>query len=627
MQPRPEWLRKRLADAPKKPGCYLMKDERGAVVYVGKANNLKARLAQYFAPNPGDTRFFVRLLGDTLGAIELIVASNPKEALLLENQLIKRYKPRFNVKLKDDKSFLKIRIRRADSKQPFPRLEVVRKRSGDSADYFGPYDSASAIRNTVRVINRHFQLRTCSDVEFRNRTRPCLEHQIGRCPAPCVLPVSTESYAESLHDVRLFLSGRSKTLIARLRDKMNKAASETAYELAAHYRDQLTAIERSLVPQRVQLKQRQDIDVLGLARNGEKIIIQMLQLRAGTLLGSRSFPIQSECDDIDVVEDFLGAYYNGQRPVPDLVLTAIELPEAALWSELLGETRGKRVHLYSPQRGDKKHLVELASDNASESLKAANETEEEKLNMLQDLQRRLGLKNFPERIECYDISNIQGTDPVGSLVCALSGSLATSETRRFKVRTLDYPNDFQMMYEVLSRRFRHSTGLEEEKLPDLLLVDGGKGQLNIAVEVLRELGLHDIDVASLAKSRVLEASSQARPSSADPSRSRERVFRPGRKNPVLLRPNSSTLHLLQRLRDEAHRVAISHHRIRRTKRTLGSELDAIDGVGPSRRRALLSHLGSLKAIRGATVNELAACPGISAALAARIHKRFNPSET
>ena len=612
----PEWLSERLASCPRAPGCYLMKAADGEIVYVGKAADLKARLSQYFSPTPGDTRFFVGLLDRVLGSIELIIASNEKEALLLENQLIKQHQPRFNVKLKDDKNFLNIRIGKMGRHHAYPRLDVVRSRKKDSADYFGPYDSATALRNTLRVINRHFQLRTCRDTEFRNRTRPCLEHQIGRCPAPCVLPVPMEDYEESLQDVRMFLGGRSKALIDRLRAKMRGASAELEFELAGHYRDQMAAIERSLVPQRVRLKQETDIDAIGLFREGAKLVVQVLKLRAGTLMGSRGFQMEMELDDEEVVEDFLTAYYDGTRPLPDSVLVPVELADAEVWSELLSEARGKRVQVHRPLRGDKSKLVELAGENARETLRARLRSRDDALTTLQRLQDRLGLKNFPQRIECYDISNIQGTNPTGSMVVTIEGALAKPEYRHFKVRSLEEPNDFQMMYEVLSRRFKR--GLAEGNLPDLILIDGGKGQLNIATEVMRELGIVDVDVASLAKSRVQEETAAGVPTSADPTRSRERVFRPGRKNPILLRPNSNELFLLQRLRDEAHRFAITFHKRLRAKRTLTSELDAIEGIGPARRQALLTHFGSLKRVKEASVGELAGAPGISAGLAERI---------
>jgi len=623
MRELPDWLVERLETAPRKPGVYIMKDRVDEVVYVGKAQDLKARLAQYFAPTPGDTRFFVGLLEHVLGAIELIVANNVKEALLLENELIKRYQPRFNVKLKDDKNFLTLRL---GKEHAWPRLEVVRRRKKDDADYFGPYHSATAIRNTLRVINRHFQLRTCRDSELKNRARPCLEHQIGRCPAPCVLAVPREAYQESLADVKLFLSGRGDNLKRRLAGKMQAASEALEFELAARYRDQLQAIERSLAPQTVLLGDESDLDALGLYREGAELVVQTLHVRGGVIASSRGYRMtKNELPDDEVLDGFLSAYYDGTRPLPDVVLLPVALPEAETWGELLSEARGRKVELRHPQRGDKRRLVEMAIENARTTFTEKKRDRDSALETLARLQGKLGLDALPRRIECYDISNIQGTNPVGSMVVATDGVMDKKAYRHFKIRGEARPNDFAMMLEVLSRRFRDASAAEDgDSYPDLLLIDGGKGQLNIAVEVLKTLGITDIEVASLAKSRVLDEEGHVardpkeRPSSDEIERSPERVFRPGRKNPVVLRQNSNELFLLQRLRDEAHRFAITHHKKLRHKSTLTSELDAIPGVGPARRRELLRHFGSLKKVREADAEALAGCPGVSRALAERI---------
>lgn len=616
----PDWLQERLEKTPRSPGCYLMRDRAGDIVYIGKAKDLRARLSQYFVPNPGDTRFFVSLLDRVLGDIEVIVTRNAKEALVLENALIKREKPRFNYKLRDDKTYLSLRLGR---EHPWPRLEVVRRRRDDGADYFGPYDSATAIRRTLRVVNRHFLLRTCRDAEFRNRSRPCLEHQIGRCPAPCVLPVDRAAYEESLEEVRLFLRGRGEDLAKRLRGRMAAAAEALDFELAAHYRDQIDAIERSLAPQSIHLPGREDIDVIGLHREGADGVLQVLEVRGGVLLSSRSHAVKGVAlPDGDLVEDLLAARYDGRAPIPDLVLVPVPLDEIETWSELLTEARGRSVEVRLPERGDKKRLLEMANANAKESWESRVRSKDDALATLERLQRKLGLERPPTRIECFDISNIQGTDPVGSMVVAIDGEIAPREYRHFKVRGPDTPDDYRMMYEVLSRRFRR--GLAEEELPDLLVVDGGKGQLGVAEAVLEDLGVSGVELAGLAKSRLLDEDGYVakgrprRPSGRDPERSPERVFRPGRKNPIVLPPHTNELHLLQRLRDEAHRFAITHHRKRRGKRTISTALDAIPGIGPARRKALLARFGSVEAIRRAGAEEIAAVPGVGRALAERI---------
>ena len=602
-----------------------MKDRSGEIVYVGKAKDLRARLGQYFAPNTGDTRFFVGLLDRVLGAIDVIVTGNPKEALVLENELIKRHQPRFNVKLRDDKTFLCLKI---SPKHTWPRVEVVRSRNRrpDGATYFGPYESASSIRNTLRVVNRHFGLRTCTDSEFRNRSRPCLEHQIGRCPGPCVLPVDRWAYEESVADVKLFLQGRSDKLVKRLRKKMKLSAGTLEFELAAHYRDQIAAIERSLVKQSVDLKHRKDIDAVALYREGATGVAQVLEVRRGVLMASHAYPLKGvELPDADVIEDLLSARYE-TRAIPDVILTPVALPDADIWEEILSEERGRKVSVTHPQRGTLRKLLDMAVKNAHDAFVSKVKSETDSLETLQRIQHKLGLRNVPARIECYDISNISGTDPVGSMVVALDGEIAPRAYRNFKVRTKDTPDDYAMMKEVLSRRFKR--GADTEDMPDLVLIDGGKGQLGVATAVLEELGLHDVETAGLAKQRILDTDGHVqrnpkgqgrRPSSDTPARSSERVFRPGRKNPVILRPNSNELHLLVRLRDEAHRFAITHHRKRRSKRTLTTVLDHIEGVGPARRKALLKHFGSLSKVRVASVEDLAGCKGISGGLAERIH--------
>jgi len=617
----PEWLEHTLATTPRKPGCYLMKDRAGDIVYVGKAQDLRARLGQYFQSGTSDTRFFVGLLDRVLGSIDIIVAQNTKEALLLENELIKRHQPRFNVKLKDDKNFLNIRI---GKEHAFARLQVVRKRKKDGADYFGPYHSATAIRATLKVINRHFQLRTCRDSDFARRTRPCLEHQIGRCPAPCVLPVPKEDYQRHVDDVRLFLQGRADALSTRLRAKMSAASESLEFELAARYRDQLDAIERSLTPQKVVLSEALDIDAIGLYREGERVFVQVLRITSGVLIGSNSYPVKKTLlPDDEVIDGFLGAYYDGSHPVPELVLSPVEIAETEVWAEILSEARGKKVEVRNPQRGDKMRLVELANENAKTAFLQSRKSADDAQQVLEGLRERLHLTKLPRRIECYDISNIQGTNPVGSLVVALEGHMTKAEYRTYKIKGGDTPNDFAMMLEVLTRRFKQVK--EGAPAPDLIVVDGGKGQLAMAEEALKLIGVEGIELASLAKSRVLDEDGHVargkvkpRPLSDDIDRSPERVFRPGQKNPIILKPNSNELFLLQRLRDEAHRFAITFHRKLRSKRTLKSALDGIDGIGPSKRKALLTTFGSVERIKSLKVSDLMTVPGISTALAERI---------
>jgi excinuclease ABC subunit C len=445
-----------------------------------------------------------------------------------------------------------------------------------------------------------------------------------------VLNPDREQYEAKLDHTRLFLQGRSDALIKSLRAEMERASEALEFELAAHYRDQLSAIERVLERQTVDLKSRRDIDVFGMHRAGADGAVVVLEIRAGVMIGTQAYPLKGvELDDEDVVEDALASRYS-IHPVPDVVVTPVRLKDAPLWAEMLGEGRSRKVSVVHPQRGDKRRLLDLALKNALKHYESRVRSEEDNLATLQQIQRYLGLRNLPARIECYDISNIQGTDSVGSMVVAIDGVLKPKSYRHFKIQGEQTPDDYRMMREVLSRRFRQ--GAAREDLPDLVLIDGGKGQLAVAVDVLTTLELHEVETAGLAKQRLLDADGHVlrlpkgkgqRPSSEAPERSPERVFRPGRKNPTGLKPNSNGMHLLMRLRDEAHRFAITHHRKRRKKRTIASELDGVEGLGPTRTKALLRHFGSLKRVKAASVEALSECPKIPPHLAEKLYAHLH----
>jgi len=604
-------FKERVDQAPDHAGVYLMKDRAGEVIYVGKAKSLRARLRQYLLRQ--DDRFFVHLLASELGDIELLLTNTAKDALLLENELIKKFQPRYNVKLKDDKRFIHLRIGR---KHAFPRLQVVRKPARDGARYFGPYASASSARATLRQVNRYFKLRTCSDQVYRNRSRPCLEYQIKRCPAPCVLPVESDEYARHIEDVAMFLDGRRAELVGELKDRMFRAAGNEEFEHAAMLRDQWRSVQRSLERQHtVLLGSRRDIDAIGIFREGARLAIAVLRFRTGTLLGSHGYALQGqEFPDEEVLAGFVQDFYNRGHEIPDDVLLPDAIDNPDVLAEWLTDTRRDRgaaerlVKIAVPSRGSKKRLVQAANDNAAQvfedRLRAGGARA-----VLQSLRSKLELRAVPERIECYDISNIQGTDPVASMVVFEGGEPARKEYRSYKIRYGDTPNDFAMMYEVLNRRF--SRGLKERTaLPDLVVVDGGIGQLKMAVAALQDLGVHDVDVVGLAKART-----QSSDDSAKRKRSPERVFQPGKQHPVVMSQTSDEVFLLTRLRDEAHRFAITFHRKRRAKRTLKSALDDIPGVGPARRKALLQAFGSVKGMRTASVEQLSAVNGIGPELA------------
>jgi excinuclease ABC subunit C len=658
-------LQRTLDALPAQPGCYLMKDRAGEVVYVGKASSLRSRVRSYFDAGRGDDRIFVPLLEDLLGDVEVIVTRSEKEAVLLENELIKKHRPRFNVRLRDDKDFIVLRL---DERHAYPRLEVRRAREPrhGAARTFGPYSSASSIRETLRIVNRHFQLRTCNDHVFAHRKRPCILHQIGRCPAPCVYEVPAEEYRRSVDDAVAFLEGRESELTDRLRGRMEAAAAGLRYEEAARVRDQLQAVERSLEKQRVLFSDRADRDVVGLYREGPDLVVQVLSLRAGKLQDSLRFPFTGqEFPAEEILSSFLSLFYE-QHPAPDEVLVPIEPTEGGALAEVLSERRGRRVRLLTPQRGAKADLLEVAARNAEQGFRSWHEHDERREQALEALMRALHLSRLPRWMECYDISTFQGALAVGSGVSLKDGEPDKAGYRRYKIKGVAAQDDFAMLHEVIGRRLRRA--LSEGQFPDLLVIDGGKGQLNAALAAARDLGVPVkpspgnvgapyVEMVGLAKARALDAGAlgtarvvgrraarAARPGHPAPggsaladafeaaekgfvpevARSAERVFLPGRKDPVVLRQNSAELFLLARLRDEAHRFAITFHRKLHRERNFQSVLEEIPGIGEGRKRALLRHFGSLKGVREASAEALAEVEGFGAVQARAVHAFFHP---
>jgi excinuclease ABC subunit C len=590
-----------------RPGVYLLKDKHGKVIYVGKAKSLRTRVRTYF--RGGDERSQVRFLMQRVADLETLVTSNDKEALILENNLIKQYKPRYNIRLKDDKSYVSVKVTVRDA---WPRVLVTRKIVKDGSKYFGPYASAYSVRETLDTIRKVIPLRTCSDGVFRNRSRPCLEYQIKRCLGPCCLPVDAQVYQEHLREAMLLLEGKSQQLVRQLEGEMQRAADALRFEDAARVRDKIRAIERTQERQQVVSHWGDDQDVFGLYREGGFIEAQVLFVRQGKLTGNQAYSFTDfEFPDEDVLAELLTQFYQGERYVPDEILVPVDLEDREVRAEYLSERKGKRIDIVRPQRGDKVRLLEMAAENACQSFRERQDAGRNRERMSEELQRQLHLRNAPKRIECFDISNIQGRMAVGSMVTFDEGEPDKNRYRRFRIKTVAGADDFRMMYEVLKRRFTRAKA--EGSYPDLLVVDGGKGQLNVALEVLRELEISEVDAAGLAKMRV-DRDAHA----PEVTRSEERVFLPGRKNPVILKRNSNALFLLQRVRDEAHRFAITYHRQLRSKERLRSVLDSIPGVGSGRRKRLLRHFGSVRRIREASVEDLAQVPGISRALADRI---------
>jgi excinuclease ABC subunit C len=609
---------------PAQAGVYLMKDRAGKVIYVGKAKHLRNRVRQYF--RPGDERDFVAtgVLGLFLADVETVVVDSEKEALLLENHLIKSHQPRFIVKLRDDKQYLVLRV---DPRTRFPRVEAVRNIKEDGARYFGPYHSATSCRETLRLLNRHFQLRTCTDHVLANRKRPCLQYQIRRCPGPCVFPIDESEYALQVEDVMMFLEGKNESLVDRLRGRMEQRAEGEEFESAAQLRDSIAAVEKTLARQDIVQDEFIDQDVFGLWREHDAVEVVVLFVRAGKLVGRRSFrEREQEMPDAQVMTEVIQRYYDRGTVVPEEVVVPVDLEDAALLAEWLSELRGRKVRVIAPQRGQRTRLVALAARNAEASAQARLGKEQDTLAALGKLQSRLGLKRLPRRIECFDIAHIQGAATVASMVTFVDGEAARSLYRKFRVKSASN-DDFASMYEVLTRRFRRAAephlrdGAVDARAwaaPDLLVIDGGKGQLATAVAALRDLGMEldredAIDVIGLAKERE-DTAGQNHP---------DRVFLRHLKDPVQLRPNTTELFLLARIRDEAHRFANTFHRQSRRRATLRSALDDIPGIGAKRRRELLRHFGSLRAIREANVDQLTMVSGMSRRAAEAVRRFFD----
>lgn len=590
-----ETIKHKLAVLPSAPGVYVFRDRQGEALYVGKASSLKSRVRSYFQAGGSDDRYFIEHLEREIGDLETFVAASEKEAALLENSLIKELQPRYNVKLRDDKEFLSLRL---DVTQPWPRLEAVRRPKKDGARYFGPYHSATAARSTLRLVNRHFQLRTCTDSELETRTRPCLQFQIRRCAGPCVFDVPKEQYAQQIHGVSLFLEGRHDELVMDLKRAMSGAASELRYELAALYRDQLRAVESTQEKQRVSLVSDIDQDVFGIFRMADKAELSVLLVRRGRVVTVRTFEIKdARVPDPELVASFVSEYYARSSFVPSEVLLPVAIDAATGLEEVLCEQRGGKVSLLRPQRGKRAALLRMAMENAAHAFKEKARAREDIASKLHKIKSQLSLPKVPERIECVDISHHAGSDTVAALVAFTHGEPDKKRYRGFRVRGVAAGDDYAAIHQVLERRFKRAqTDDAKWSLPDLLIVDGGKGQLAMAERALREIGVTGVSLAGLAKEK------------ADPRRDEvvDRVYLPGRKNAIELREGGAAMQILAYARDEAHRSANALRVKQGQKRTLASDLDAIPGVGHKTRARLLKQLGSLKGVRAASEAELLA---------------------
>lgn len=586
-------ISEKLLALPTGAGVYVFKAHDGNVLYVGKAANLRTRVRSYFQAGNSDTRYFIDRLAQELGDIETFVAGSEKEAALLEHSLIKEHQPRYNVKLRDDKDYLSLRL---SLDAPWPRLEVVRRPRKDGARYFGPYHSATSARSTLRVINRHFQLRTCTDAEMRARTRPCLQHQIKRCAAPCVGLADQELYSEQTRNVALFLDGRHDQLLEQLRLRMNASAEQTRYELAATYRDQIRAVESTRQDQRVSLVSDQDQDVFGLFRQDDKAQFAVLLARSGRVVGVRTFEARDvRVPNDELIASFVAEYYGRGTFVPDEVLLPTRVEAMQGIADLLSEQKQRKVELLSPQRGHKAQLLRMATENAAHAFREKARETEDLLARLGKAQERLQLPQPPRRVECIDISHTSGRDTVAAIVTMRDGQFDRAGYRTFHIRDVGGGDDYGAMNEALTRRFKRAArGEEHWEAPDLLVVDGGKGQLGIARQVLQELGLGDVPVVGIAKEK----------QNASGHKVVDRIYVHGRKNAVELRAADGVLNFIAVLRDEAHRSS-NEQRARLSKRkNLRSGLEDIRGVGPKTRAMLLKTLGSLGAIKSAPVDAL-----------------------
>lgn len=586
---------------PEKPGVYLMRDVSGKIIYVGKAVNLKNRVRSYFQQRGLAPK--TEALVAKIKSLETIITSSEMEALILECNLIKKHKPRYNVSLRDDKSYPFVKVTWGEE---FPRVFSTRRVDKDGAKYYGPYASAGSMHETLNLLKKLFPLRSCRTMEAG---RPCLEFHIHRCLAPCAGKVDSAAYREMVATVCLFLEGRSAAVEKELKRRMAAASEQLNFELAAQLRDQLAAVHNVTEKQNI-VTGSSDQDVLGMARLGGLSCVQVFFIRSGKLVGRDHFLLSggdTEQDE-EILAAFVKQYYNEASFVPREILLPVNLPETDLLTRWLAERKGSAVSLVAPQRGSKKELVELASGNAAEVLRQRNEREQaregQRTEALHELKERLQLAKLPRRIECFDISHIQGAETVASMVVFTGGVPDKSEYRRFKLKTVEgVPDDFASMQEVTLRRYREAA----EPLPDLIVIDGGKGQLSSALEVIRGLGLAEIPVIGLAKEF-------------------EQIFRENQPEPLCLPRHSAALQLMQQIRDEAHRFAVTYHRKLRSKRNLISILDNIYGIGAKRRQAIWKHFGTLERIRKASRDELAAAPGLTETAAAAVYRYFHPDQ-
>ena len=598
-------IEEKIRTMPPNPGVYLMKDDAGKVLYVGKATSLARRVRDYFGPN-AKLHAMTPGLMPHVRDVDYIITDNEVEALILENNLVKRHKPRYNVKLKDDKRYPYLKV----TGETFPRISMIRTVERDGAKYFGPYVHAKATRQTLKEITKAFPIRTCdlNIEEGKANHRPCLDFHIGRCLGPCAGLVDKEEYQEVCKGVCFFLKGNGKVILKELAEKMKAAASQLDFERAAQIRDRIEGIQRILEKQKVSSSDGEDQDVIGFYQKADEACVQIFMVRGGKLIDREHFFLtgSEESSPAEILTAFVEQYYQDASFVPGVVILQndLEMPEAIkAWLET---KRGASVNFHVPQRGKKLNMVQMAARNAKDILEREKDQTVFKMDdnpSLIGLRDLLSLPRQPHRIDAFDISNLGGSMAVGSMVVFQDGKPEKSEYRRYRIRTVEGQDDFAMMREVIIRRFRRA--LEEQTpLPDLVLVDGGKGQLNAALAALEDLGLEDKQpIIGLAKKF-------------------EHIFLPGESDPIILSNRDAVLHLIQRIRDEAHRFAVAYHRKLREKKTTVSVLDHISDIGPKRKQSLIQHFGSIDRIREASIDELRSVKGITQKIAEDIRKHL-----
>jgi excinuclease ABC subunit C len=602
-------------DLPDRPGVYLMKDGEGEVIYVGKALSLKKRVRSYFTrPSKGDLRPASRHLRDQVKEVDFITTRNETEAFLLENNLIKKLKPRFNIRLKDDKTFLSLKV---DRSHPFPAVVPVRRPRRDGSLYFGPYASARALRSTLKVLRSVVPLRDCSDREFRNRRRPCIKHEIGRCPAPCVGRIDEAAYNTNLERALCILRGDTGALLQQLEREMAEASKNMAFEKAGRLRDQIAHLKSFARSQRVESVRFWDVDVIGIHHGEGLTCVVVLFFRDGKLLSSRAYTFELAVEEEELLSQFLLRFYDGKRYVPEEIYLPLKIPEMQAMETYLRGQRKAAFKLKTALRGEGVKLIAMARENARLSLRASKKAQENAAQIQESLAKIFRLKHAPVSIEGVDLSTTGGGEAVGVVVHFRNGGPLRSRYRRYKIKTVEGMDDYAMLREVVSRRLRR--GKAEKSLPDLILVDGGKGQLNSALAAARELEVDTVDFLSIAKGDTRAKAVHLKAGEDD------RIIAPGTGDSPVLPSGSRELHLLQRIRDEAHRFAITYHRNRRQKKGMSSPLDRVRGLGRERKQRLLRSFGGLRELKGASPEEIGRVQGVGPVLADRIYRALRSS--